>query len=101
MFFPRTGPDTESWAKADAVWCATDRKAAFNRAKAGEDVAPRTCPSSPVAREYQLGHDIGVTGTPGVVIETGELIPGYMAPAQLLAHIQKAIGEAAEQGKAN
>lgn len=101
MFFPRTGPDTESWAKADAVWCATDRKAAFNRAKAGEDIAPRACPSSPVAREYQLGQDIGVTGTPGVVIETGELIPGYMAPAQLLAHIQKAIGEAAEQGKAN
>ncbi len=101
MFFPRTGPDTEAWAKADAIWCSTDRKAAFTRAKAGEDLAPKACPGSPVAREYQLGHDIGITGTPGVVIETGELIPGYMAPAQLLAHIQKAISEDAEQRKAN
>ena len=101
MFFPRTGPDTESWAKADAVWCSADRKAAFTKAKAGEDLAPKACPGSPVAREYQLGHDIGVTGTPGVVIETGELIPGYMAPAQLLAHIQKAVSDDAEQRKAN
>ena len=101
MFFPRTGPDTESWAKADAVWCSADRNAAFTKAKAGEDLAPKACPGSPVAREYQLGHDIGVTGTPGVVIETGELIPGYMAPAQLLAHIQKAVSDDAEQRKAN
>jgi len=101
MFFPRTGPDTESWAKADAVWCSADRKAAFTKAKAGEDLALKACPGSPVAREYQLGHDIGVTGTPGVVIETGELIPGYMAPAQLLAHIQKAVSDDAEQRKAN
>ena len=44
MFFPRTGPDTESWAKAEAVWCATDRKAAFKRAKAGERLAPQGLP---------------------------------------------------------
>jgi len=91
MFFPRTGPDTESWAKADAVWCAADRKAAFTRAKSGDEVAVKACPGSPVAREYRLGHDIGVDATPGVVLENGELIPGYMAPAQLLAHIQQSL----------
>jgi len=101
MFFPRTGPDTEAWAKADAIWCSADRKATFTKAKAGEDLAPKACPGSPVAREYQLGHDIGVTGTPGVVIETGELIPGYMAPAQLLAHIQKAIATDEAERRAN
>ncbi|HMA12393.1 MAG TPA: DsbC family protein [Steroidobacteraceae bacterium] len=101
MFFPRTGPDTESWAKADAIWCATDRKAAFTRAKAGEELAAKACPGSPVAREYQLGRDIGVTGTPGVVLENGELIPGYLAPAQLLAHIQQSLASEAAGRKAN
>jgi thiol:disulfide interchange protein DsbC len=96
-----SGPDTESWAKADAIWCATDRKAAFTRAKAGDEVPEKACPGSPVAREYQLGRDVGVSGTPGVVIETGELIPGYMAPAQLLAHIQKALADDAAERKAN
>ncbi len=90
LFYPRTGPDTESWAKAETVWCASDRKAAFTRAKLGEKLALKACPGSPVAREYQLGRDIGITGTPGVVLESGELIPGYLSPPQLLAHLKEA-----------
>jgi hypothetical protein len=30
-----------------------------------------------------------------VVLETGEMIPGYLAPPQLLAHIRKSVAEAA------
>lgn len=101
LFFPRTGPDTESWAKADAVWCSADRKAAFTRAKSGEELAIKACPGSPIAREYQLGHDIGVDATPGVVLENGELLPGYLAPPQLLAHIQQSLARDAAQAKAN
>ena len=100
MFFPRTGPDTESWAKADAVWCSADRKDAFTRTKGGEEIKAKSCAGSPVAREYQLGLDIGVTGTPGVILESGELIPGYLPPSQMLAHIRKSIA-ADEQSKVN
>jgi hypothetical protein len=25
MFFPRTGPGTESWKKAEVVWCSPNR----------------------------------------------------------------------------
>jgi thiol:disulfide interchange protein DsbC len=101
MFFPRTGPDTESWGKAEAVWCAADRKDAFTRSKAGEDIKPKACPGSPVAREYKLGHDLGVSGTPGVVLENGELIPGYLPPQQLLVHIRQSIAADAAQSRNN
>jgi thiol:disulfide interchange protein DsbC len=94
LFFPRSGPNTESWAKADAVWCAADPKAAFTRAKRGERLVLVPCPNSPVAHDYQLGHDIGVTGTPGVVLGSGELVPGYLSPPQLLAHIKQSAAEA-------
>lgn len=97
LFYPRTGPDTESWHKAEAVWCASDRKDAFTRAKRGEDVPKKACPGAPVAREYQLGREIGVTGTPGVVLENGELVPGYLAPAQMLAHIRQSLAAPAPQ----
>ena len=30
--YPRTGPDTDSWDKADRVWCAPDRNTAFTEA---------------------------------------------------------------------
>jgi thiol:disulfide interchange protein DsbC len=93
LFYPRSGPDTESWAKADAVWCATDRNAALTRAKSGEMLAPTPCPNSPVARSYQLGQAIGVTGTPGVVLDSGELVPGYLSPPQMLAHIKQSAAE--------
>lgn len=93
LFYPRTGPNTESWEKAEAVWCARDRNEAFTRAKRGEVKRLKSCAGSPIAREYALGREIGVTGTPGVVLENGELVPGYLAPAQMLAHIQNSAAQ--------
>jgi thiol:disulfide interchange protein DsbC len=95
MFYPRTGPDTESWAKAETVWCSTDRKATFTRAKQGKKLdMQKSCPGSPVAREFALGQEIGLTGTPGIVLESGELIPGYLAPPDMLAHINESAAKA-------
>lgn len=89
LFFPRTGPHTESWAKAEAVWCAANRSEALTRAKRGEELAkPKSCANTPVAREYQLGEDVGVRGTPAIVLENGEMLPGYLPPAQLAAHLK-------------
>ena len=89
LFFPRSGPDTESWEKAEAVWCAANRGEALTRAKRGDEIAkPKTCANTPVAREYQLGEDVGVRGTPAIVLENGEMLPGYLPPAQLAAHLK-------------
>lgn len=88
LFYPRSGPDTESWFKADTVWCSSDRKAALTRAKQGGELKIAECPGSPVARDYALGRELGVTGTPGLVLETGELVPGYLSPPQLITHLR-------------
>jgi thiol:disulfide interchange protein DsbC len=89
LFFPRSGPDTESWARAEAVWCASNRGEALTRAKRGEEInKPKSCANTPVAREYQLGEDVGVRGTPAIVLENGEMLPGYLPPAQLAAHLK-------------
>jgi thiol:disulfide interchange protein DsbC len=90
LFYPRSGPDTESWAKADAVWCSADRKAALTRAKLGQATPAPHCANTPVGRQYNLGHELGVDSTPSLILETGELIPGYLTPQQLLAHLQSA-----------
>ncbi len=89
LSFPRSGPDTESWEKAEAVWCAANRGEALTRAKRGEEISkPKTCANTPIAREYQLGEDVGVRGTPAIVLENGEMLPGYLPPAQLAAHLK-------------
>ena len=90
MFFPRTGPNTESWHKAEAVWCAADRNDALTRAKAGGAVdISKGCPVNPVAREYALGESIGVRGTPAIVTENGGFINGYLPPHDLLEEIKQ------------
>ena len=89
LFYPRSGPDTESWSKAEQVWCSADRRAALTKAKLGEALkSPATC-ANPVAQSYALGRDIGLSGTPGIVTESGQLLPGYAPPDILLQELQQ------------
>jgi len=83
LFYPRTGPDTESWTKADQVWCAPNHNQALTRAKLGGEIPDGPSCASPVESHYALGQRIGVRGTPAVFSDTGELIGGYLPPADL------------------
>ena len=83
LFYPRTGPDTESWTKADQVWCAANHNAALTRAKLGGEIPEGKECATPIADHYDLGQRIGVRGTPAIFSETGELLGGYLPPATL------------------
>jgi thiol:disulfide interchange protein DsbC len=82
LSFPRTGPNTESWFKAEGVWCAKDRNTALTKAKLGGEVQHGKC-TNPVESHYSLGKRIGVRGTPAVFTENGDYIGGYLPPATL------------------
>jgi thiol:disulfide interchange protein DsbC len=89
MFFPRTGPGTESWRKAEVVWCSPNRNDALTRAKLGAQLdLKKTCDPTPVAREYALGQSLGVRGTPAIVTENGDFISGYMPPHELVQQLK-------------
>jgi len=89
MFFPRSGPNTSSWSKAEQVWCSADRREALTEAKLGEALKTAVCKPNPVADQYALGRAIGLTGTPGIVTESGELLPGYAPPDELVQELQQ------------
>jgi thiol:disulfide interchange protein DsbC len=82
LAFPRAGPGSHSFEKFISVWCAADQQKALTEAKTGAEPAPLQC-ENPVADQYQLGRELGVTGTPALVTADGTLIPGYMPPDQL------------------
>jgi thiol:disulfide interchange protein DsbC len=88
LAYPRTGPETLSWHKAESVWCSNDRKEALTRAKRGEDVKSKDCGDSLIKAQYQLGDDLGVDGTPAIFTQYGDYIGGYMSPVQLVQAIQ-------------
>jgi thiol:disulfide interchange protein DsbC len=90
LFYPRSGPNTESWRKAEVVWCSADRNDTLTRAKAGAQLdMNKTCGPTPIAREYALGQSLGVRGTPAIVTESGDFINGYMPPRDLLQAIKQ------------
>lgn len=82
LAFPRSGPNTPSFAKAVSAWCAENPAAAMDKAKRGGTLEPRTC-ENPVAEQYRLGHQVGITGTPAIVLESGTLIGGYVPKERL------------------
>lgn len=100
--FPRSGPATPSWTRAEQVWCAADRNAMLTRAKQSEMYATlpgKTCSPNPVAEHYALGKAIALTGTPGIVTEAGELLPGYLPPKDLLAELKSQDARPAEAAR--
>ena len=90
LFYPRTGPNTSSWTKAEQVWCSDNRNDALTRAKLDQPLQAKPCANNPVARDYALGKSFGVEGTPSIVTPDGELIGGYLPPAELLQELKKA-----------
>jgi thiol:disulfide interchange protein DsbC len=89
LFFPRSGPDTESWHKAEAVWCSSNRNDALTKAKNGEDIPEKKCGAERiVARDYDLGQKIGVDGTPSIFLSTGEMLSGYAPPTKLVQYLK-------------
>jgi thiol:disulfide interchange protein DsbC len=97
-FYPRSGPGTESWKKAESVWCAPDRQDALTRAKAGADVPPRSCKGAPVTKTWELGRELGIRGTPGVFTERGDYLSGYLPPQRLLERLKQLDGTGPDKG---
>jgi thiol:disulfide interchange protein DsbC len=88
MFFPRSGPNTDSWHKAEAVWCSSNRNEALTRAKNGEELKAPKCPTDIIKRDFELGQKLAVDGTPAIFLSTGEMLPGYAPPGQLMRYLK-------------
>ncbi|WP_290647799.1 DsbC family protein [Aquisalimonas sp.] len=83
---PRAGVDSGSYHKAVSVWCAEDRNAAMDAAKAGETPARTEC-SNPVQDQLALARSLGVNATPTIVSEDGTVYRGMVPPAELAARL--------------
>lgn len=92
VFFPRAGKGSPAYKEAISVWCAGDaaaRRSALTAAKSGQSIEEKTCPN-PVDRHMAVGEEIGLRGTPAIVTESGDLIPGYVEPKRLAAQLAAA-----------
>ncbi|MBB3183902.1 thiol:disulfide interchange protein DsbC [Halomonas fontilapidosi] len=85
LAFPRSGLGSPGGRELQQVWCADNRSEAMSAAKREETLpdAAADC-DNPVEEQYHLGMELGVQGTPAIVLPDGRLVPGYV-PAERLA----------------
>lgn len=86
LFYPRAGVGSPSYQKAVSVWCADDPAKAMTAAKAGGNVDAKTC-ENPVQDHMKLGELMGVNGTPAMVLDTGQMLPGYISADRLAKYL--------------
>jgi len=89
FLYPRNGPASKAWNTSEEVWCSRDRKHALTLAKLDRSFPTSTdCDASMVSEHYVMGQHVGLSGTPAILFEDGELVPGYMPPQQLKARLE-------------
>ena len=84
LLYPRSGPATSSWSKAEQVWCADNRNEALTMAKLDQSFQSASCDASIIATHYEMGQNVGLRGTPAIVLQDGTLVSGYLPPLQLV-----------------
>lgn len=89
LAYPRAGVNSVTGREMESVWCADNKQEALTKAKNNEPVESKTCANSPIARQYTLGKQLGVRGTPAIYLEDGQAIPGYMPPDRLIKSMQQ------------
>ncbi|MDM7861814.1 bifunctional protein-disulfide isomerase/oxidoreductase DsbC [Alteromonas sp. ASW11-36] len=82
LAFPRAGLNSQGYADMVSVWCAANPQNAMTAAKLSDSIDAAECANS-VADQYRFGQQIGVTGTPNIIMPNGTIIPGYQ-PAKVL-----------------
>ena len=82
LAFPRAGVGSASFQKYVSAFCAADNKQSLTDAKAGREIPTLNC-DNPIAAQYELGRMLGVSGTPSLILDSGQMVPGYVPAADL------------------
>ncbi|WP_038096980.1 DsbC family protein [Thioalkalivibrio sp. HK1] len=89
--FPRAGIGSNSYMKAVMAWCADNPQVAIGDSKMGKVLDSKPCEAGHrnVREHYEVARSIGIRGTPALVLESGDLIPGFMPPEDLIAKLKE------------
>lgn len=82
LAFPRAGINSPSAEKLEGIWCASDPQTAMTEAKLERKYREGNCPT-PFAEHMSLVRKFGIRGTPGIILENGDLVGGYL-PAEIM-----------------
>ncbi len=95
LLYPRNGRASREWNTSEDIWCSMDRNQALTAAKLDRNFQTSSCDASIIDDHYAIGQDVGLSGTPAIVLEDGTLIGGYLPPEALAARLEQQTASAA------
>ncbi|SEH07969.1 thioredoxin fold domain-containing protein [Candidatus Venteria ishoeyi] len=89
LAFPKNGLESAEADLLARAWCLQDIEALLlNPEKLKTSPPPSTSCKESVAAHYLLGRSLELFGTPGIVLETGEAISGYVSFDELMEYME-------------
>jgi thiol:disulfide interchange protein DsbC len=86
IFMPLKGAN--DMKKTISVWCSDDKQLALDIAKAGGELDEKSC-DNPIKKHLKTARDLNIQGTPAIILEDGQLLPGYVPYDKLVAELRK------------
>lgn len=89
VMYPRAGVDSPSYQKTVHAWCQRANKAELDQLmKGGAAPTKLTTCAHPIKQQFELANELGLQGTPSIILADGRLIPG-LAPFEELVRLVK------------
>jgi thiol:disulfide interchange protein DsbC len=70
------------------VWCSDDKNEALDMAKAGTELEVKEC-DNPIDQHLKVSRNLGVRGTPAIILQDGSMLPGYVPAKKLLTELNR------------
>jgi thiol:disulfide interchange protein DsbC len=88
--YPRAGIPSAANDTLVSIWCANNPQQAMTDAKAGREIDKKTC-ETPIRKHMDAAEQIGVRGTPTIVLQDGQMLPGYVPADELVRRANAAV----------
>jgi thiol:disulfide interchange protein DsbC len=84
LAYPRAGVNSDAFKQLASAWCAENPQETLTKLTLKQSVPENICKNNPIAAQFQLGQELGVRGTPAIITQTGQMIPGYQSADELM-----------------
>lgn len=86
LAYPRSGLYSPAFTKLAAAWCSADPHETLSKLQQGGYTnMDDDCDDRMIEEQYVIGNQIGVNGTPSIVLPNGKVISGYHSAEELIA----------------
>lgn len=86
--FPRAGAGSKDAKLMQAAWNQKDKQKALNDLYSG-DFEEKANDTTQVDLLFNIGLKLGISGTPSIFLENGQMVGGYLTADQLLEILQR------------